>query len=83
MDCITPSNQTPIPHGISQDIKQTLSKITLTSNMFGKELDSLMQLKKKEKNALWKKDIPAQQILNETDFIDKQINQKSKLVAST
>jgi DNA polymerase gamma 1 len=39
MDCITPSNSIPIPHGTSLDILQLISKI---QDKYGKSIDELL-----------------------------------------
>ena len=69
MDCITPSNPHPIPHGTTQTIQDTLQKVfkhELFADIYGPELPTIAQAAKcYTPNSKWQEKSPALEDIDE------------------
>lgn len=74
MDCVTPSNPTPIPPGESLDIYQLLDKVfgkDKQADIYGKELDSVLEYNGKQLKDV----LPKAEVVDES-FLLAQMEKK-------
>lgn len=78
LDCITPSNNAPIPPGISHDINQTVKMVKPFPDMFGAELESIKATRKQYRKEFRNLKLLDSQILTDSKFISQQMKETKK-----